>query len=211
MSDIDNVRVKGVDPAAPTGEGTNITRKSDGVLILPQRLDVSAAIPSHPDNICDYYDLYLQNGASKDMTVDGSVTAVDFQFTLAGALIYYVDSLTIFMNDPGTATAANFGSLGAPLTNGVQIDAQQAGTTGLINIQNIQSNIDLAQVFAIDGAPGLVTGGFFDSGDYFLGRLKFPVPLVLYGAFTDFFRVRIRDDLTGITDFQAMIHGWVRR
>ncbi len=63
---------------------------------------------------------YLLNGASSDMCVNGSVTPVDFKYTVPSGKQFVFQRLMLYMDDASVFDALKFGSLTA-LTNGVKM------------------------------------------------------------------------------------------
>lgn len=125
------------------------------------------------------------------MTVDGSVTPVEF--TLAGlpSQDYRVERFALYMEDATNWTDTDFGDLTA-LANGLQL---VSGSTELVNIQD---NIDLTMFFS-----DFVQAEFLDSSlaqhALFRSDLENPVRVPL----ADGIKWVVRDDLTGLTNLRA--------
>lgn len=147
----------------------------------------------------------LLNGSTKNMNVNGSVTPVYYTFAPSSGQIVYLDGLTIGLVDPGTPSLDKFGDLSA-LTNGITIQKKVSGNT--YDMAVIKDNSDLIGVF--NNQKGLPSAGaaFVNDSDSYFGYLKFPFPVTLYGDSSDYIRIKINDNLTGISFLYSKVHSW---
>lgn len=146
----------------------------------------------------------LMNGSSHNMNVNGSVTPVNFSFTPGSGEIWYVHAVSLVLNDNGTNGPNKFGALTA-LTNGVQMQVQSKGVTQ--DICNIKDNLDLAMCY-FENRVAHGTVGFFETADVFTGSLSFNPQMILQNSTSDYIRIRIRDNLTGVDFMRACVHVW---
>lgn len=140
---------------------------------------------------------WLLNGASPNLNVDGSAVNVNFSFAPAAATVFFVESLTVYIEDVGTPDQIDFGNL-ATLANGLLIRNQINAVT--YDINTIVDNMGLTTTFSNYGLiPSNAAGaGFLNHNDIFVGMLEFKNPIPLNGTNGDFIRVIVRDNLTAI-------------
>lgn len=146
--------------------------------------------------------LYLQDGTTIDMNVDGSTTAKTYQIQVPTNEIWYVDDLRILLMDKGSMDPQDFGSIADGLTNGLLLQADIKGT--LYTMFNIQNNMDLAMLFKAQTPSDSSEVGFLDTIDKFIGDRSFPIPLYLNGD--DILKVTVQDDLTGLGRLRMVIN-----
>lgn len=151
----------------------------------------------------------LENAGSSDMTVDGSSTAVDFTAGPSGGEVWYVWSVSFYIEDAGSADSTDFGSIVGSLTNGVEISFKSKGNTR--TAANMKNNIDIVHCFA--GSSGTNTSeesvGFLDEDDLFFGQWMLPIPVKLDAANSDEVKFKVQDDLTNVDQMSAVIHYWI--
>ena len=153
-----------------------------------------------------------------DMTVNGSTTNQEFYVTASADFDIYIKSLSVIIGDGGSPALNLFGALSA-LTNGVEIrwDSQQEGNTVIHD--GIKTNLEFIRMGFATGAVGTGTDAYLAdvSGG---GSEKSYIPQI---DFTQQFglpwgiRLRkgteerivfvVRDDLTGLTTFDAIAYG----
>lgn len=147
----------------------------------------------------------LLNGGSKEMAVDGSVGDVDFTFSPSAGEVLYLESVSLTIEDKGKMDLNAFGAIPAGLANGVLITIQSKAT--VYDIVNLFDNGDISNSFV--GAATPTSTGWFDTDDAFIGERVFNVgQMVLRGDDSDFFRVRIRDDLSALDFFRSSLILW---
>jgi hypothetical protein len=64
---------------------------------------------------------YLLNDSNKNLAVDGSLSPVIFSYQPPGGFEYYLNAISIYMDEGGSFTGEGFASETAPLTNGIDI------------------------------------------------------------------------------------------
>ncbi len=160
----------------------------------------------HPEPLFDvlYKKVYLLNGSSRLMNVNGSVTPQNFSFAPADGETWYIESLAIFLEDNGTLASGSFGA-GAALTNGILLQVQSKGIS--LELAKITTNADLSMVFSSTLLTSALGDGFGDTKDLFGGMTSFQTPIKLTGS-TDYVRFAIQDNLTILDRFIAMVTLW---
>jgi len=144
---------------------------------------------------------------NKDMTVDGSSTPVVFDHRPTGNEAFAVNYVTIFIVHDGAFLPGEFGSLGAALTNGIEIKCQQNGIPHTMTL--ILTNADILQCFG--GAVGIAgpgTGanvGVFNTPDWLAGKYMLEDKIMLFGDTGDFIQIAVNDNLTGLDFLQSSI------
>ena len=146
---------------------------------------------------------YLENGGSNDMTVNGNVTPVSYEAGPPLGQIWWITSLSLFIQDPGTSADTVFGSLGSALGDGVLIEwtTTAAGVGAGIQYANLQDNTDIVMTFGSETYAMANNNGFMNSNDSFFGFVKFHPPLRLVGN-TEILRATVRDNLNQIANLR---------
>lgn len=165
------------------------------------RLSVNANI-NFPEAVYTYPNLL--SAGSKAMNVNGSVTPVSFSYAPASGTTFYVEDMSYFIADNAAFTTNGFGALGA-LTNGLIIEFQSKGV--LYTLTNTKDNGDLSTTFS-DSSFGQINAGLLSTDAYLTGTKKFQQRIALDGNFGDFFRARVRDNLTGLTTLNIKVKAW---
>jgi len=144
----------------------------------------------------------LLDGSNDSMNVNGSVTAVDFDWQ-PGSNEYRIQAITLFIVDNVKFNHDGFGGISA-LTNGVQVKIKTGGTE--YTIANLQDNYDIKQVFGYDNNQ--IGAGFGVSEDNHInyGRLEFlGIKPKLDSSLSDYIRATVRDDLTALTEMKMSV------
>lgn len=184
-------------------DGTNeVTVTTNGAR---EELDVNANVTSVPDDDDYIYKHpFLLNGSNKSMDVDGSSTPVPFRFTPGAGEVWFVESLSLFIYDPGSMDLGDFGAIEGALTNGLQINIKSKGT--VYEFVNLQDNTDISLSFiGRSGSAGDESFGWLDSVDNFFGVCPFQKPMRLDGDQGDYIEYNVRDNLTALTDLQGSV------
>ena len=197
----------------PNPVGVDIT-KVNGVAVdsvngkLKVATDASGdfTLSPMPSKKVIYKIVNLLNGSSKNMTVNGSTTPIDFDFAPAANEVFYLDSIAMFLADNGVANYDRFGIISGGLSNGIDILIKNNGSEQLV--ANIKDNADIIKFFDTNFAPP-GTGGFMDEDDLYSGRMNFEIPIKLDGANGDYVRVRIKDDLTEVDALEFAMRAWM--
>lgn len=151
----------------------------------------------------------LLNGSNKSMDVNGSGTAQDFTAGPGAGEIWYIQEITLFLEDPGTMDAGDFGSISGGLSNGLQLLIDVDGTE--YEIANFEDNMDLETGFARIPFTGFGedgANGWMNEDDVFSGKWKFYPPISLVGDDDDQFIARVRDNLTGLSELEMRVIGY---
>jgi hypothetical protein len=191
---------------ADDGDSTQLKGATDLTLIgnTGDRLRVDGLISPVPSTTIIYFDTRLYNGSSELMNVNGSVTPVNFDFTPASGETWYLDSITLFLQDNGVTSPTSFGAI-TELTNGLEFRVKSNGTEYLIS--SCKNNMHLSLHFKEDQfVPG--TTGLFETADIFTGRANFKNPIILKNSTSDFVRMRVRDNLSGLDQLRTVVRLW---
>lgn len=191
----DIVRVTGSDELLAADVSLNL---------LKNRLHTESSVDPRPSQFVIYKNEFLLNAGSLSMTVNGSVTPVNFDFTPASGETWFITNLSIHFSDGNTPDPNDFGD-SAGLTNGIDIKARTNGTEYTIGNCKTNSCIALAfnqHTFSIDAAA------FLNASDVWLGSMNFEIPITLQNSTSDYFRVTIRDNLTAIDYLRMRIKGY---
>jgi hypothetical protein len=147
----------------------------------------------------------LKNGTDPDMNVDGSSTPVVYKYTAPHSI--EVTRMNILVMDVGMGHN-EFGGLGALLTNGLEIKAFNSSNVLLKDFtdgQNIKSNDDWALLAGVDVQLA-------DSAQNDLQPIRWTfekagAKLLLESG--DYIQIKVQDNLTDLTKFQAMVQGQI--
>jgi len=134
---------------------------------------------------------FLTNAGSMNMAVNGSVTPVAFNMTVAANELFSVDELILCMTGTGTIAQPLTEFWDFPLlTNGISTDLK-LGTTTQTLTGILKTNFDLIQFIGAD-----FLGKVIGTRNVVRGVIEFKTPLTFNGARGDFYRITIRDNLT---------------
>lgn len=174
-------------------------------VIGKNRLNTEAALHSEPSSNVVTVHKYLQLSGSKAWNVNGSSGSPQhFDAGPASGESWFVKKFIFYFTDTGAFSATNFASLGTPLTNGIDITIKSQGTS-YAAIINIKDNADLTSFFDSTTSS---TATLFSSSNAFVGELIFDNPIKLTQSLGDFFRVSVKDNLTGLDLARASIVGF---
>ena len=146
----------------------------------------------------------LQDGGSDEMAVDGSSTPVDFEYTVPASQEVLLSRAAVFIQDAGPSPT-EFGGIAA-LTNGLLIQVRD-GADQLVKQfgEPIQDNTDFVLLAGTDVVYELTTGVDSVSVRWTFSRTSGGDLLQLREGET--FRVRVQDDLTGLTSMRWALQG----
>jgi len=167
----------------------NVWRAQTEALIAPgSTVNIGTGIPSNPADLVIGFCL---NGSSKNMLVDGSGTAVNFDFGPSGSDIYAIQELLlVFTADDFEFDGLSFGP-NVALTTGINV--QTVIDSNVTILSNVSSNEDFLR---FPGRPPIVNNT--GPKDLLAASLGFGGLVKLYGADGDSIRVTINDDLTSV-------------
>lgn len=145
---------------------------------------------------------------SKQMSVDGSIIPAIFHIKPSAGVRWDITRVIFYMEDTSAMDLALFGSLPA-ITNGIVVRKKD----GIYhNIFNAKKNGDF-NIRAYDGqflGPNLPVGVFgFQCRRSFNGPDKNGVVIRLDGDLGDELQILVRDDISGMTAFNAVAQGHV--
>lgn len=149
--------------------------------------------------------LKLNGTGSFDMNVDGDPTQQVFSIVPGAGETWYVESVTLFLQDGGSFDSGDFGSLGS-LSNGCDLVIISKGVTH--TIAHIEDNSEVRNEFPQDPLVMTSSSAAFDEDDLYSGSIKFKVPMILQNSTSDELRMEINDDIDGLDFFRARVLYW---
>ena len=152
-------------------------------------------ISTESDVIAEYK--YLLDGTTKNINVDGSSTAVEYEYAPGVGETFSVESLSFYMAESGGLAYDKFEN-GSSLSTGLKVEIKSQGTVK--EFINLQTNADLALVFF----GGTYTG----SKNSWEGQTVFLTPVLLDNANGDYIKVIVRDDLSSVTYAAFAVRGY---
>ena len=139
----------------------------------------------------------LTNAGSSNLGVDGSATAQEFIWT--SAQTSYIDSFSLLLEANNfVLTASSFMDL-TNLSVGLLIEFQEKGT--LFELDNLKLSRELIRF----GTPSGVEL-FISTNAVIVSTHQFATPIVIESG--EFFKVTVRDDLTGLVYGEAFLEGF---
>ena len=150
----------------------------------------------------NYESVYLLNGGSEDMAVNGTTPAVFSHTVAADTRFSFNRGLLVMEHGAAAFNASNFAALGAPLTNGVEISVTPNGGSKIVlelwktNRQVRDTMFDFDQTFK--------TAGVY-TGRWTLTRDLNEHGLVLNPG--DVFAITIQDNLAAMDFFSFKLKG----
>ena len=158
------------------------------------------------------------SGGVSDMNIDGSVTNVDYTVDAIQGRDIYIRSLSVEIGDTGSPALNKFGAL-SELANGVELCyvTQDQGSFVIhdgikTNLEFIRLGVDTysigtgADSFLADVSGGGTTKSYLPIIDI-QETFGLPFGLKLREATKDKFNVKIKDNLTGLTEFNIIAYG----
>jgi hypothetical protein len=189
---------------------TKIMGDTDDTLIgnVGDRLKVEAVLGATPSDTVMYHENFARDtGGAKDLNVDGSTTTQTFTVgpqEYGDSRDWYVDHMTLQIDDLGNVTMDSFGAISGGLTNGLKIKFVVNGITH--TFATIKDNRDIVAIFSNEGTLQN-TGSGFIQGNFFAGGIGFIEPkMVLQESTNDRIYVEVQDDLTGLVELRIGIH-----
>lgn len=178
----------------------------------------------NPSNIRIFRQFFTDDGTpsgSKDMRVVGSLTSpLDFFISASSDSDRYIDSVSFVIADAG-ATLSKFGNITA-LTNGVEILYEDPVLGDVVIHDGITSNFDLIRLCG-KGAPMVSADATAFQAKNVIGASEGYIPIL---DFSDQFgipwgiriakgttlkiKIRVKDDTTGVDQFDAIAYGYDR-
>lgn len=167
--------------------------------------EISLPTFNAPVSGSETFDQFLLNGASEQMAVDGSVTAVPFRLEADLVKDIVITDIVIAGTD-GSIKFTNWFAFNSPLTNGVELSFKSDDVNSLIDGINTTSRlIGLSSgdtvISSVTGEAIVVAFRSFDPA-LIIRRQGFHESGV-----DDFIQVLIQDNMTGMADFTATARG----
>lgn len=148
----------------------------------------------------------LKNGTATSFNVDGSVTPVEFSFEPLPGDIFSVYEIKLILSTQNKVDNLATEFMNIPsLTNGIDVEVRISDG----NYQSpgaLKNNMDILSFFNSTYTEDLI-------GTFKIFDCKFPVspPMVLDGSRGDFYKIRIRDNLTALRESRATLIGKLYR
>lgn len=194
-----------------TGKGAKVNGEGELSVVVHPHPPIDEEVNALP------YRAYFLDGASNDMTIDGSSTSVDFSINASQDFDIYVKSISVIIGDGGSPALNKFGALTA-LANGVEFVYFNQLLGGYTLHDGIKSNLEFLRLGEPIGFGDSTTAALADvSGG---GTEKSYLPnidmaksyglaygLRLVKGTTDKLIFRINDSLTGLTTMNAIAYG----
>ena len=164
-------------------------------VFIPKLRPVTAILESSIIYAPSYLSPYLLNVASQDMAVNGSITPVDFKYTVGGFSTAKWNRAFIDLQDGAqNFDPADFGAISNGLTNGVDIVVVKDGVEEVV--ENWKTNMDISMTMYNFDSP-------FKVGAY-VGRWTILSdiggPITLFPG--DEIIARVQDDLLALDAFR---------
>lgn len=155
---------------------------------------------------------FLKNGGSSAMNIDGSVSNTEFSLGSVPGITQWVTGLRLILEgvnlEIGTQDFRRFGAATAsntPLTSGVLVRTEQSGVTTEICAEPITVIGDFLSY--VDNFTNLVNS-VGSQEDFLSFDFVFDKPVVLAEGGSDRIVVVVRDDLTALDKFEAIVRGY---
>jgi hypothetical protein len=174
----------------------------------PARWTPTGPLPVRPEDMA--YLSYSLNGAgaSVDMNVDGT-TPKSFRTVAPAARRLAVHRVIMHMADVNIEFD-KFAGLGAVLTNGIGVSIRDADDVELLDFMGgdpLVRTVDWSRLAGPD--IGLIQTGIGGDPDVLIMRWSLyrtgVIPILEPGEYMEFL---IQDNLTGLSNFKATVHGW---
>lgn len=155
--------------------------------------------------------LRLNGTGTKNMAVNGSSTPQIFSFVPEAGETWFVESLTLLIQDSGSPDPDEFGGRGGLFgggvsdSNGLVLEARSKGS--VYEICNLGDNADITTRFISSYSQGSGSS-WLNNNDTWLGTMKFDTPIRLNDSNLDFIRFRVRDNLSSIDYLQVSVKVW---
>jgi len=147
----------------------------------------------------------LKDGSTVDMSVDGSITAVSFQYIVPDGKVVFLTHAHILIIDGGI-TPTKFGGIAA-LTNGLLVQAIDTdGSTVIADFTGDHAIFKNSDWHLLGGSESeTIAAAGDDVEEVSLSFSEESGPLLLTEG--QCFRFLVQDDLSAITEMETMIEG----
>ena len=161
--------------------------------------------PRPSPNVC-YEHHYLMDGSNKSMDVDGSGTAVVFDYEPGTGEVRYLEDLILFGKDRGDGKGSGFFAR-SQLSNGLLIEFKCQGAT--TTIANLKHNDEIQINFPIHPFTMHNPSGKWQKDSIvYQGIQHFDVPVCFDGDQSDFIKATVRDNLNGLDELFILARVW---
>ena len=187
-----------------------ITVNSEIVIALDQAInepDLLALVQAHDSlglSSLDFECCHMLEASGGSQSMDINTSDTDFFFEANGNL--EVTGYSLFIQDPGTTDATDFGAIGG-LANGLRLF--YTANNKEFEVFNIQNNMQMSLFFrdhSLVGTSNEEAAGFFDSQDTFIGHRKLGKDEAVKLRSGDRFTATVRDNLSGISFLRMAVH-----
>jgi len=173
-------------------------------------IGIAGTVKATPQSVNDLFSEKVFNGGGSDLAVDGSITEVVFLINADATKAKIINLMTFAGNSSGVKFN-QFLSLNSRLTNGILIEIKSDDI--ITQFELIDSTDDLLDSWS--NVPSDFVLFFAPGADHFNATKDLrgtPFVLKPQGSFTidDFVKVIIRDDLTGISDMDFRVKGFLQ-
>lgn len=152
-----------------------------------------------------YVKTALLNGSSKAANISGSVgTPVSFKYTPA-TNVYYLEQLSLVIEDQGDFLPTNLGALAA-LTNGIQINVKSKGQ--VFTLGTIKDNADIYGLFTEAPASQSIAVLLQSNRNSYWAGWRLQNRITLDPALGDYVEISVRDNLTGLNTLNFYASLW---
>lgn len=128
----------------------------------------------------------------------------NFRWSPPAGQTWYIESLTILVNDNASFPNNGFGAVAA-LVNGVQINLQSKGQ--VTSVLNLQNNYDIIKSFTNDSFSSVSTA-LLSTDRTYRGTLSFDNRITLRGDASDYIELKVRDNLSQLTGLFLTAKVW---
>ncbi len=147
----------------------------------------------------------LANGSNINMAVSGTLgSPVVFRFNAPSTQTWYIDELTILINDNANFPNNGFGALTA-LTNGLIIRYRSKGQ--VYTFCNLKDNYGIIRTFD-ENVFSSVASGLLSTDRTYRGSKNLRNRIPLQGSTSDYIEVVVQDNLTGLTGLYLSALVW---
>lgn len=153
--------------------------------------------PSYLNNLLTLVETFKNAAGSDDQVVDGSTTPVEFSIQAEPGVTKWITGFRMVIQGSALDIASNtirkYSQAAAGLSNGIDIEAFQAGVTTPLAPSPVQT---IADYFLYQREFVSLSSAISAQEDLLTFDVEFDRPVVLVSGTTDRVTVRINDDLT---------------
>ncbi len=168
-------------------------------------LVITSIIPANVYFAQNYFEILLLDGSTIDMAVDGSITPVEYSFTVPTDRRIRISKAVLYLEDGNSNFDSGvFADLGSSLTNGVEVSVTPDGGSPIV-LTNWKNNRDIRASMSIFAPQSEQTG---KGGEY---RGVWDISNILSAGIGlrlndgDKFSITIQDDLGPLNFMSFMI------